>query len=48
MIKHDFWFSLDLDLVYLFSSLDSNSSFFDIIARNDSSDRASGLYLAAV
>ena len=34
MIKHDFWFSLDLDLVYLFSSLDSNSSFFDIIARN--------------
>ena len=26
MIKHDFWFSLDLDLVYLFSSIDSNSS----------------------
>ena len=30
MIKNDFWFSLDLDLAYLFSSIDSNS----IIARN--------------
>ena len=33
MIKHDFLFSLDLGLVYLFSSLDRNSNLI-IIVRN--------------
>ena len=31
MIKHDFLFSLDLDLMYLFSSLDRNSNLIMIV-----------------
>ena len=31
MIKHDFLFSLDLDLLYLFSSLDRNSNLIIIV-----------------
>ena len=31
MIKHDFLFSLDLDLVYLFSSLDRHSNLIMIM-----------------
>ena len=31
MIKRDFLFSLDLDLVYLFSSLDRNSNLIMIV-----------------
>ena len=46
MIKHDFLFSLDLGLVYLFSSLDRNSNLI-IIVRNVSILSRCGLDLVS-